>query len=116
MAAGLLLRVHKIPVDLHLEDAATGRSDLQRADRVLVLLKQIGRQTDGSVGVASDGAISDADLHCLLFGGGGKVVDEGYRSRRCTDTLGACRDAPVSWILLLRLSRATEEAVAGHGW
>jgi hypothetical protein len=61
-----LLREHAVPIDVHLEDPAAGRDDLQGRDVVLQFVEQFGRQTDGTLLVASNCAVLDADAHAVL--------------------------------------------------
>lgn len=58
-----LLRPDQVFVDGDFEGAAAGRDQHQRRDRVLLLLQQPGRQTDGLVGVVSGDAVLDCDFH-----------------------------------------------------
>jgi ABC-type cobalamin/Fe3+-siderophores transport system ATPase subunit len=60
---GLLLREYRLPVPSHLEDAASARHQLQRADSRLVEAQYLVRQTDGFRQVVSSGAVHDPDLH-----------------------------------------------------
>lgn len=53
-------------VDVDLEHAASGRDDLQGGDVLFELVQDLGRQTDGTFAVASNGAVFDADLHHVL--------------------------------------------------
>jgi len=58
-----LLGIDQRAVDDHLEDAALAGDQDQVRDGVLELGQDLGRQTDGTVGVASDRAVFDADPH-----------------------------------------------------
>lgn len=58
-----LLGVKKLPVDGHLEDTALSGDDVESRDGVLMLRQQRGRQTDGSIRIASDGAVLNGDVH-----------------------------------------------------
>lgn len=62
MPASLFLRIDQPPVHRDLEHASRRRDDLQRGDLVLEVPKDLGRQTDGPVEVASDRAVLDPDL------------------------------------------------------
>jgi hypothetical protein len=61
--AGGFLRVHEVAVDDDFEDPALARDQRDLADLMLELREQFGRQTDGAIEIASDGAVLDADLH-----------------------------------------------------
>jgi hypothetical protein len=58
-----LLREQQVTIDGDFEDSSLGRDDDQRRDRMLVFVQDLGRQTDGPVGISSLGAVFDADLH-----------------------------------------------------
>jgi hypothetical protein len=55
-------------VDDDLEDTSPGRDQGEGLHVVLELGQDLGRQTDGTVGIASDGAVFDGDLHSILPG------------------------------------------------
>jgi hypothetical protein len=61
--SGGLLGVDELPVDGDLEDASTGGDEHEVVDRMLELFEDLGRQTDGLIEIASNGAVLDADLH-----------------------------------------------------
>jgi len=63
MATLLLLREHTRSVDVNFEDAALGWCEVYRCDGVLVLVEDFGRQTDGAILIASNGAVFDLDVH-----------------------------------------------------
>jgi hypothetical protein len=52
-----------LPVDDDVEDAPGPRDDLQLLDVILVLRKDLRRQTDGFVRIRSLRAVDDVDLH-----------------------------------------------------
>lgn len=66
MAFQRALAEYEFGVHGHLEDAAARRDDLDALDVLLVLREDLGRQTDGPIRVASDGAVFDAYLHGVL--------------------------------------------------
>jgi hypothetical protein len=74
VSAGRLLRIDQVAVDDDLEDATTGRDQGDVVDRVLELFEDLGRQTDGLVEVASNGAVFDGDLHPRLRDGRGVLA------------------------------------------
>lgn len=76
MPAGGLLGIKQVAIDGHFKHAPFSGNDLQRCDGLLVRGKQIVRQTDGSILVASDGAVFDRDVHRILIRWGG--FREGY--------------------------------------
>ncbi len=59
----LPLGVDERPVDHDLENPAARRDECQRGDRVLVLMEQCVRQTDGLIEVPSRGAVFDGNSH-----------------------------------------------------
>jgi hypothetical protein len=61
--AEFLLGEKEVAVDRHFEDAAFRWNEEEGRDGVLELVQDLSRQTDGSVAVASNGAVLDADLH-----------------------------------------------------
>lgn len=63
VAPEFLFREHDLVVDGHVEDAAATRDDLERAQLMFEPIQNLGRQTDGSVRIPSNGAVRDADLH-----------------------------------------------------
>jgi hypothetical protein len=67
--AGGLLGVDQVAVDDDLENAAARRDQGQIGYGVLELFQDLGRQTDGSVEVASDRAVLDRDLHVATSAG-----------------------------------------------
>ena len=58
-----LLRGNEVAVDDHLKDASLGGDDFELRNRLLELLEQPLRQTDGLRPIASDGAVFDRDVH-----------------------------------------------------
>ena len=64
-SAGLLLRVDVAAVDANLEDATrTGLED-EATELVLVVVRDLLRQTDGFGQVPSSGAVLDLELHAI---------------------------------------------------
>lgn len=74
MAFGLQLGIDQGPVDGHLEAAAAGRDEIQRGDFLSISLNELGRQTDGTVGVISDDAELKLDVHTRLLSSGASSV------------------------------------------
>ena len=60
---GLLLRVDILAVDPHLEDAPGTGDEADTAEGVLVVVRDLFRQTDGFGEVPSSGAVLDLELH-----------------------------------------------------
>ena len=58
-----LLGVHEVVVHSDLENTTAGGNEREIAQLVLELLQQPLRQTDGSRGIASLGAVFDRDPH-----------------------------------------------------
>jgi len=97
VTAGRLLRVDEVAVDGDLEHAAAGwdQGDLRR--RVFELLEDLRRQTDGSVEVASDGAVFDRDLHLGISSGarpGPQRFDEAMLIQMGASRTGVLEPAP----------------------
>lgn len=61
------LAVDALAIDIDFEDPSAGRDDRQLANVLTVVLQQLGRQTGGSRGVASDRAVLDSDVHSRWF-------------------------------------------------
>ena len=63
MPSGLQLGIEKIPIDAHLETPSIGRHQGQRIDLEFEFLEQVSRQTGSPIGVMSNSAIDQLDLH-----------------------------------------------------
>ncbi len=63
---GLLFRVDILAVDPDLEDAAPTGDEANAAERVLIVVRDLFRQTDGFGEVPSSGAVFDLELHDAL--------------------------------------------------
>ena len=84
--AGGLLRVDVLAIDPDLEDAASAGHEADARELTLVVVRDLFRQTDGFVEVASSGAVFDLELHDTPW--------------RCTDR-SVLRPAPLRPILSL---------------